>query len=204
MNRGAIILCGGRSSRMGSDKALLPFGQQETLLQRVVRIVAEEVTADQIVCVAAEDQQLPPLPSGVRVARDSTPMQGPLAALALGLEQFVGAADAVFACGCDTPLLSPPFLAAMFDWLGDHQVAAPKIESGVSPLPAVYRDSVLPIAKGLLAAGERSLRALIAGCDAKFIGVGELKSVDPSLAALESCNTLEEYESLLTRLKPPQ
>lgn len=199
MHRGAIILCGGRSSRMGRDKALLPFGPREALLQRGVRIVAEEVPAGEIVCVAAADQELPTLPAEVRIVRDTLPMEGPLAALAIGLAQFAGAANAVFACGCDAPYLSPQFIAAMFAWLGDHQVAAPKIDGGVCPLPAVYRGDVLPIAEASLAKGDRSLRALIASCDAKLIGVEELKSVDPSLAALQSCNTQQEYEALLAR-----
>ena len=42
MSRAAIVLCGGRSRRMGRDKASLPFGT-ETLLERVVRIVSEVV-----------------------------------------------------------------------------------------------------------------------------------------------------------------
>jgi molybdenum cofactor guanylyltransferase len=199
MNRGAIILCGGRSSRMGRDKALLSFGPQETLLQRVVRIVAEVVSADEIVCVAAAEQELQTLPVKVRIARDATPDHGPLAALATGLKQLAGAADAVFACGCDAPYLSPQFIVAMFEWLGDKQIAVPTIDSGVCPLPAIYRGDVLPFAEEKLAAGERSLRALIASCDARFIGVDELRSVDPTLASLESCNTSAEYESLLAR-----
>ena len=43
MRRGAIILCGGASSRMGRDKAWLPFGPDEVMLQRVVRLVGEVV-----------------------------------------------------------------------------------------------------------------------------------------------------------------
>lgn len=199
MNCGAIILCGGRSSRMGRDKALLPFGATETLLQRVVRIVAEVVPAGEIVCVAAVDQELPVLPNGVRIARDTMPDQGPLAALTTGLAHLAGSHKPVFACGCDAPCLSPQFIVAMFEWLGDKQIAVPRVDGGVHPLPAVYRGDVLPIAEERLVAGERSLRALVSVCDARYIGVDELQSVDPSLASLESCNTLAEYQSLLAR-----
>ena len=199
MNRGAIILCGGRSSRMGRDKALLPFGPQETLLQRVVRIVAEVVPAGESACVAAVDQELPDLPNGVRIARDTMPDQGPLAALVTGLAQFAGSPNALFACGCDAPYLSPQFISAMFTWLGDKQIAVPMIDGSVRPLPTVFRGDLLPTAEERLAAGERSLRALVASCDARFIGVDELRSVDLTLSALESCNTSAEYDALLAR-----
>jgi molybdopterin-guanine dinucleotide biosynthesis protein A len=70
MRIGGIILCGGRSSRMGQPKAWLPFGD-EVMLQRIVRIVRAVV--DPVVVVAAPGQDVPELPD-VQVIRD----QGPL------------------------------------------------------------------------------------------------------------------------------
>ena len=61
------MLCGGKSTRMGTSKALLPFGP-ETMLQRVVRLLGDIVSP--IVVVAAVDQELPELPRGVIVTRD--------------------------------------------------------------------------------------------------------------------------------------
>src|SRR5829696_4122062 len=71
---GGIVLCGGRSSRMGRPKAYLPFGN-ETLLQRTVRVLGEVV--DPIVVVAAPDQDVPGLPPSVLVARDDREYLGP-------------------------------------------------------------------------------------------------------------------------------
>lgn len=199
MDRGAIILCGGRSSRMGRDKVLLPFGLHETLLQRVVRIVAAVVPAEQIVCVAAADQALPQLPGGVQIARDTERWEGPLKALALGMTMFADTPAALFVCGCDAPLLLPPFVKLMFELLNEHHIAVTEIEGVVYPLPAMYRSDILPTAQDLLSAGERSLKALVASYDARLIGADELRGVDPSLAALERCNTPSEYERLLAR-----
>lgn len=56
MNAGGIILCGGKSTRMGSPKALLAFGP-ETMLQRVVRLLVTVISP--IVVVAAPQQSLP-------------------------------------------------------------------------------------------------------------------------------------------------
>src|SRR5829696_6313049 len=75
LNAGGIVLCGGKSTRMGTSKALLPFGP-ETMLQRVVRILAGLVSP--IVAVAAADQELPPLPTEVLISRDEREGRGPL------------------------------------------------------------------------------------------------------------------------------
>src|SRR5262245_12938417 len=94
--RGAVVLCGGRSSRMGRDKASLPFGP-ETLLQRAVRIGSAAV--EDVVVVARSGQELPPLPPHVRLAFDDVEDQGPLGGLGPGLR--ASRAEAAFTTSCD-------------------------------------------------------------------------------------------------------
>ena len=78
MTAGGIVLCGGRSTRMGSSKALLEFGA-ETMLQRVVRLLGGVVSP--LVVVAAPGQELPALPASVTVTRDEREGRGPLEGL---------------------------------------------------------------------------------------------------------------------------
>ena len=202
LSHGAIILCGGASTRMGCDKALLPFGPNEVLLQRVVRLVREVVPGERIVCVAAVGQPLPPLPADVQVIRDEHPAWGPLAGLANGIAAVAPHAKAVFVCGCDAPLLVPAFVVRMFELLAEHKIAAPYDGERFHPLAAVYRTDVLDVARSLLAVGERSLQALLWQCDTCQVPVDELRDVDPQLASLENCNTDEEYERLSERAFP--
>jgi molybdopterin-guanine dinucleotide biosynthesis protein A len=197
MTRGAIILCGGQSSRMGRDKNWLPFGSNETILQRVARLVSEAVPAERIICVASADQQLPTLPAGIRVALDIEPRQGPLAGLLPGLNVLIGDADAVFASGCDAPLIIPAFVTSMFDRLGHHQIAAPHDGQRWHPLPAVYRTDICPHVESLLRSGERSLVALLNSVDTRRVPTAELKDVDPQLTSLIACNSPADYESAL-------
>src|SRR4051812_49738323 len=84
---GGIILCGGRSRRMGRPKAWLPFAG-EPMLARVVRLLGEVVHP--LVVVAAPGQDLPPLPPDVLAARDPEEGRGPLQGLAAGLEALRG------------------------------------------------------------------------------------------------------------------
>ena len=71
-----IVLCGGKSRRMGQEKYRLSF-LGETLLQRICRIVQPEVS--RILIVAALDQEIPQSGSNIDVLRDEIPDGGPLA-----------------------------------------------------------------------------------------------------------------------------
>src|SRR5262245_44239294 len=107
MTAGGIVLCGGRSSRMGRPKAWLPVGG-ELLLQRVVRVVRQ--AADPVVVVAAPGQDVPPLPAGVDVVRDDIEGRGPLQGLAAGLAALEGTAEVAYLSACDVPFLTPEFV----------------------------------------------------------------------------------------------
>src|SRR4051812_9886641 len=100
INSGGIVVCGGQSTRMGTSKALLPFGP-ETMLQRVVRILADVVSP--IVVVAAIDQELPELPRDVLLTRDEQQGRGPLEGLRAGLKALPTHVDAAYVTSCDVP-----------------------------------------------------------------------------------------------------
>lgn len=194
---GAIVLCGGASSRMGCDKASLPFGPGEVMLQRVVRLVGAAVPIEQIVCVAAAGQSLPTLPPEVQVVRDAEPYAGPLAGLAGGLAGLAGRAAAVFVCGCDAPRLVPAFVMRMFDLLAGYEIAAPHDGQQFHPLAAVYRTDLLPVVQSRLALGDGSLQSLLKHCNTLSVPVDDLRRVDPDLGSLESCNSPADYQRAL-------
>jgi len=199
MAGGAIILCGGKSSRMGRDKALLPFGPGEAMLQRVVRLVAEVVRPDRIVCVAAAEQELSRLAAAVRIVVDPTPHQGPLAGIAAGLAQLQDKASAAFVTGCDVPLLAPALIERMFDLLDDHEIAAPHDGQHWHPLVAVYRVDLLPRIESLLSADKCSVVSLLESSDTRRVTTDELLDVDSELLSLATCNAPSDYARLLTR-----
>jgi molybdopterin-guanine dinucleotide biosynthesis protein A len=182
---------------MGRDKVWLPFGPNEVMLQQMVRLVSDVVSADRIVCVAAANQTLPPLRNCVRIVRDRDPNCGPLAGLATGLISIKGRADAVFVTGCDVPLLAPAFVARMFEHLDGYDIAAPDDGQYVHPLAAVYRPSVLPLVKSLLSAGERSLMSLIERAHTLRVDADLLRDVDPDLSSLANCNAPDDYRRAL-------
>lgn len=197
MELGAIILCGGKSTRMGRDKATLPFGS-ECMLQRVVRLMGQVVPLRNIVVVAATDQDLPPLPPEIVIAHDLRPERGPLEGLAAGLRAVRGDIDAVYATSCDVPLLVPAFVRRMFELLEQSEIAVPRDGEFYHPLAAVYRRSVLKYAQALLDSNQLRLRFLFDAARTREIDVEDLRSVDPQLDTLKNLNTPDDYLAALT------
>ena len=196
MQYGSIILCGGQSTRMGRDKATLPFGP-ELMLQRVVRLISAVVDREFIVVVAAAGQSLPDLPLNVKVAFDSRPQQGPLEGLAAGLRRMPANVEAVYATSCDAPLLSSAFVERMFAELEDDDIAVPVDGPHFHPLSAVYRPRVLPFIEKLIESGRLRTRLLFEEVTTRKVATEDLRAVDPMLLTLLNVNRLEDYQTAL-------
>jgi molybdenum cofactor guanylyltransferase len=177
---------GGRSSRMGTSKAMLPF-HGETLLQRAVRILSS--VASPIVVVAAEGQELPALPPDVRIVRDTLEYEGPLPALTLGLQSLAGEAEAVFALACDLPFLQAETVVRIAESLEQQRIAAPWAGGFFHPLAAAYRMDVLPELLEMQASGERKLQRLFDRIPALRVDVCEHE--------LRNINTPADYQAAL-------
>jgi molybdopterin-guanine dinucleotide biosynthesis protein A len=194
MNVGGIILCGGKSSRMGTPKALLPFGE-ELMLQRVARLLGQVVSP--LVVVAAPEQELPPLPSGIILTHDEREGRGPLEGLAAGLKALPPDVDAAYATSCDVPLLVPAFVSRMIQLLGDQQIAVPECDGFCHPLSAVYRREVLPVVEQLLAKDRLRPMFLFDQVTTRRVTAEKLVDIDPELATLQNCNYPEDYQRAL-------
>jgi molybdopterin-guanine dinucleotide biosynthesis protein A len=190
---GGIVLCGGKSTRMGTSKALLPFGP-ETMLQRVVRLLATVVSP--IVVVGASDQELPELPPAVIVTRDEREGRGPLEGLRAGLKSLASA-DVAYVTSCDVPLLVPAFVVRMIDLLGDHDIAVMEIDGFTHPLSAVYRRTTLPRIESLLAEDRLRPAFLFDAVRTRRVKPEEMTSADPQLLTLRNLNTREDYLAAL-------
>jgi molybdopterin-guanine dinucleotide biosynthesis protein A len=184
---------------MGRDKATLPFGAGEVMLQRVVRIMSEVVDSKNIVCIAAQGQELPTLPRQVRIARDRMPGRGPLEGLAVGMAALAGAAGVVYATSCDVPLLVPAFTRRMFDLLDDYEIVVPREGKFHHPLAAVYRTCIQPQIEELLSTDRLRPVYLFDKCRTREVPIDELRDVDSELLSLLNCNSPEDYEKALDR-----
>ena len=184
---------------MGMPKATLPFGP-ELMLPRVVRLLSQVVAP--LVIVAAPDQELPPLPAGVLIARDRRGGRGPLEGLFAGLSKLrdgggLALTDAAYATSCDVPLLHPQFVRRMIEELGEHDVALPVEENFAHPLAAVYRLTVISRIEQLLAADRLRPAFLFEQIATRRVPVEALRTVDPNLDTLRNLNFPADYLAAL-------
>lgn len=191
---GGIVLCGGKSTRMGTPKATLPFGP-ETMLQRIVRLLATVVSP--VVTVAAREQTLPNLPESVIITRDGRDGKGPLEGLRVGLTALPDLVSFAYATSCDVPLLVPGFVEKMIQMLGDHDIAVMEIDGFTHPLSAVYRRSVLPHIEALLEKDRLRPVFLFDVVPTRRVRVEEMTPVDGDLRTLRNLNTREDYLAAL-------
>jgi molybdenum cofactor guanylyltransferase len=195
MTAGGIVLCGGRSTRMGVPKATLPFGP-ETMLQRVVRLLGTVVAP--VVVVAARDQIVPELPNNVMVTRDEREQRGPLEGLRAGLKALPDSSDLAYVTSCDVPLLVPGFVTRMIELLGDYDIAVMEVDGFPHPLSAVYRRAVLPRVEALLAEDKLRPVFLFDAMRTRRVLPAEMVSVDEQLGTLRNLNTREDYLAALS------
>jgi molybdenum cofactor guanylyltransferase len=181
-----VVLAGGASLRMGRDKATMPvpaelLGSKDgseapiTMVERVVSVVGQR--CQPVFVVAAPGQSLPELPA--RVVRDDVRGVGPLLATGRGLRAAAEAgAKRAFLSAADMPLLT----ADMIDLL---EARAIELDADVvlpwdgrdHYLAAVYRTELADEVDALVAAGERSMRALVDRVDAQRIVIPESRSL---------------------------
>src|SRR5262245_37235955 len=190
MSTAGIILCGGRSSRMGRPKAWLPFGP-ELMLHRVVRILSEVVSP--IVVVAAPDQEVPPLTPEAQILRDEREGFGPLQGLAAGLQAIQGRTEAAYLSSCDVPFLQPDFVRRLIELRGEHAICVPHVGGYHHPLATVYRIDVLDTVTRLLAENRLRPVFLFESLPTRIVEAAELADVDPTFQSLRNLNTPAAY-----------
>ncbi len=197
---GAVVLAGGRSSRMGCPKALLDW-HGRTAVAHAVDVTREGSGGGPVCVVRASGQALPTLDA--IVVDDPVTSAGPLAALCSGLAALDGRCRSAFACGVDTPLLHPDFVRAVLAALreGDEAVV-PVIDGRAQPLLSAYRVSIAPRLRELLDGGALGLRDIPGACVVRELSREELladpalAAADPRLRSAANANAPEEWAAL--------
>jgi molybdopterin-guanine dinucleotide biosynthesis protein A len=191
---GAIVLVGGRSSRMGQAKAALNFGGIPLLTRIIVELKWQ---FDEIVIVAAPISEGQPRIeiSGLKIVHDEAAFAGPLDALRRGLNALEH--DIGFACSCDLPLLNSEVAADLVAKLDDFDAVMPEVGGTLQPLHAVYRKRCANAIASLAAAGEKRLTASAVAINARRVGEDELRTIDPQLNSFFNVNTPDDYQRAL-------
>lgn len=157
----ALILAGGRATRMGGvDKGLVAY-QGRALIEHVIERIRPQV--DDVI-ISANRNVDRYAAYGYRVVGDSIEdYAGPLAGLAAG----IGAAHTklVVCVACDMPGLPTDLVGRLRADLGTHDAAVAASSDGLQPVVALYRANVLPRLNAWLAAGNRKAADWLATLD---------------------------------------
>jgi molybdopterin-guanine dinucleotide biosynthesis protein A len=182
---GGIILAGGRSRRMGSDKAVLDFCGTR-MIDRVTQTLG--AVADPVVVVARASGDVGELPA--TVVEDERPYEGPLCALVAGLRTTGTERNIVVAC--DMPFLNSTLLKRLGDLLDVDIDAVVPIASGFpQPLHAAYGDCAIEPLLTAIASGERSLKGALERLRVRWVPEIEWKPLDADGRSFLNVNTPE-------------
>ncbi len=211
------ILCGGKSSRMGKDKAAL-FWEGKTFLERLVSEFSEADDCDEIlICGKAEGDQgqnfggkskgfqdkncgskikfIQDQNFGVkaRFVPDQNSEKGPLEGLRGALSE--AKSDLVFVCAVDMPFAAKEIPSYLKEFVcSDYDCYVPLAAGRPEPLCALYKKSALPAVEEQLAAGELKLSRLFEKVPTKFVAV-EKSSLSKKLFA--NVNAPQDFLALL-------
>jgi molybdopterin-guanine dinucleotide biosynthesis protein A len=185
-----FILTGGRSSRMGSDKALLSWAG-ETLIQRTLA-VARQACGQVFICGSRERYG-----SFGSVIEDAQAGLGPLSGIQAALHATE--TDLNLILSVDLPLMTGDFLAWLLQQAraGEQKVTAPEAAGSLQPLCAVYHREVTGIVDEALAEGDLKVTRLFARTATRIIGEHEIRAAGFEPSIFTNVNTPQDYKSLL-------
>jgi len=186
----AFVLTGGRSSRIGTDKSLLPFRGQ-ILLERALQVAA--AVAGKVVIVGPRERYA----TYGDVVEDIYPGCGPLAGIHAALSATQ--TDLNLVLSVDLPLMSAEFLRWFLEQARNTSdlIVVPDALGGQQPLCAMYRRAVCVFAELALKDGDYKIGHLFSRVPTRYISEAEMREAGFSPEIFRNINTAAEYEALV-------
>ncbi len=192
-------MAGGRSRRMGRDKAWLEIDGLP-LVERVVHRLAGLV--DEVLFSARDRAPYAALcarlPLPAAVVLDRYPDAGPLAGLEAGLA--AAAHDIIFVAATDMPFVNPALVGRLLDLSTEYDAVVPLTPHDAAlepePLHAAYRRACLPAIRAQLDAGRRRVISFFEDVRVRYVSPDEMTPFDPALRSFANINTPEEWQEL--------
>jgi len=182
-----LVLCGGGSTRMGKEKALLVVRGRPLVLHVAALL---EQAADPVLLAPGRPGRLGQL--GYREVQDEVPGAGPLGGLVAGVAASPHSLLAVAAV--DLPFASPAVFRLLADLHGGEDAVVPRNASGPQPLHAAYATAALPKLRAALAGRRLALQEVLADLEVRWVGEDEWSAADPSGRFAVNLNRPEDLD----------
>jgi molybdopterin-guanine dinucleotide biosynthesis protein A len=188
-NISAAIMAGGRSRRMGRNKALLPYRGRplitqvyetlQTLFEDIFLVTNDPGLFDFLPCVKIPDR---------------IPGKGPISGIDAALRR--SRHPYVLVVGCDAPFLSPSLLKLLIGKTAGTDIVIPCGPKGPEPLCAIYGKECLPLIEESIRKGEFTLVELGKRLRTREVSLEEVAAIDPGFRSFRNINTPEDYQTL--------
>ncbi len=187
MNIQGIILAGGKSSRMGTNKALLSLHNKK-ILEHIIEQM--RLLTQDLIIIANEPTLYEPY--GFPIYPDRYLGKGPLAGLETALYHMEG--DVAVVTPCDTPFIHHTVYKQLLSHIQAYDAVVPKYDHRLHPLAGIYRTSVHPFIEANIR--ENNLRMTSFFQDVHVFVEEEFHSLDPSLVKRHffNMNTIEDFQ----------
>ncbi|PAE43550.1 molybdenum cofactor guanylyltransferase [Bacillus sp. 7884-1] len=169
MKAAAIILAGGKSSRMGTNKALLKLNEKTTI-ERMVDIL--KIYFDDIILVTNDMESYQFL--GVKMVSDHYPGKGPLAGFHAGL--MASDYDVNFITACDMPFIAGELAATLVNMIDHHDALVPVINGKMQTLCAVFQKKSVAKIEECIENGRLPIKHLLEHLNVLYVTEKELQA----------------------------
>jgi molybdopterin-guanine dinucleotide biosynthesis protein A len=190
-----VILAGGKSSRMGQNKALMSLGGKR-LVDRVVEVM-RDVFRD-LLLVTNTPEVYADL--GLPMVCDVWPEKGSLGGIYSAI--YHATTPYCLVVACDMPFLHAAMLRYLITQVADYDVVIPDVLGELQTLHAIYSKACLPAIERCLAANRLRIVSFLPDVRVRTVTASELQSYDPDLLAFQNLNTPEEFQAAAHRLPP--
>ncbi|MBI4595224.1 MAG: molybdenum cofactor guanylyltransferase [Candidatus Tectomicrobia bacterium] len=182
-----VVLAGGQSRRLGTNKAFLKLGQK-SLIERAVSTLGE--IFQEVLVIT--NQTIPNLPQKVRVLPDIFPGKGSLGGLYTGLINSMH--SHIFAVACDMPFLDPKFIRFMLTDFTPWDIVIPRDQEGYQPLHAIYSRNCIPYIEKQLTQGRLAIIEFFNLVKLNVIEGEKLEMFNKNGLTFFNINTLEDWQ----------
>jgi molybdopterin-guanine dinucleotide biosynthesis protein A len=184
-NISGIILSGGRSSRMGKNKAFIEI-DGVPIIQRIYKLF--KTLFSEIVIVTNEMELFQNFE--VKIHRDLIPDQGVLGGLYTGI--FCSSFPHAFCVACDMPFLKGPVIRYLIEKIEDYDVVVPRTKDGLQPLHAIYSRNCLDPIRKIIEQKQFKIIDFYPMVKVNIVEENEFRSLDPARESFLNVNTPEE------------
>lgn len=181
-----FILAGGKSSRMGTDKALLNI-QDEPLLRRMIGLIVPFCRD-----VAVSGQNPGYAVFGTPMIPDLYAGCGPIAGIYSCLE-YAGT-DWNLIISVDAPFVNHELIGFLISEIGDSDCIVPRHSGGYEPLVGLYHKRIIPVIEEMIKKGDYKLMNLLSKLNTRFLDCDPLIRKYPRL--FTNINRPEDYNSI--------